>query len=94
MLRQIRWLKILLADDELTQFLGHKTAWLFSSPEVFLAVIERVPLFYQNARIIAFSFYHAGLCIALDKLTSCRGITRLSITFHFEVIDLDIMAPT
>ncbi len=98
-----RFLKVLFTDASLVSSLGRrKTDWKFESLEGLIAVIEGVPLFMQNARVIHLEMpdydeIHrsdlepSSLDIAIEKLAACSHITTLSIRLADDV-NLDAIA--
>ena len=91
-LRQTQWLRILLCDQVLVQFLGYKEGWTFPTLVGFLSVCDRVPRIQQNARRIDLHFIDSGICIALYKLASFQYIQKLRVELHHEVISLDMIS--
>lgn len=89
-LQEERFLKALFADDSLANSMGRrKTDWKFQSNGALKAVIECVPLFKQNARVIYLEIMGEGerphwdrspspLDIAIQNLAVCSGITTLN----------------
>ena len=82
-----RFLRILFTDAGLVNSLGRrKTDWMFEGLEGLMAVMEGVPLFTQNARVIhlemeteEMSCFPLSLHTAIDILAACSHITTLSI---------------
>src|SRR5208282_1972699 len=101
--REKRFLKILFTDASLVNSLGQrKTDWKFDSLEGLMAVMEGVPLFVQNARVIHLEILEDNemprsylepppLDIAIDTLSACSHITTLSIRLADDV-NLDAIA--
>jgi len=86
-----RFLKVLLSDAALVNCMGRRKAeWMFTTLEELQIVIQAIPLFKQNARVIHLEFMeyinllHSGtsadpLQTAIEILSACSCITTLSI---------------
>jgi hypothetical protein len=91
---QARRIKNLLLDDALARRLHRKTAWRFSSIDVFYAIVTGVPEVFQHTNRLQFENFADGLGIAVGRLGMFSSLISLNISVPppMEEVDLGMIA--